>query len=362
MKSLVICCDGTWNRADSTTDAEQHNATNVLRFAYLTAKRDADGNPQILFYDQGVGTGNRVDRLTGGAFGRGLDDNIFDAYRFLIANYEEGDRIYLVGFSRGAFTARSLAGLIRTCGILKREAVDHYVEALRRYREREGDPDSEELRAIRSGCSIAGDGKVPIHFIGVWDTVGSLGIPLRGLRGLTRRRYRFHDTELSGSVAHAYHALAIDERRAPFEPMLWSSEPKGKQVLEQVWFAGVHSDVGGGYQERGNSDVSLGWMLEKAEAAGLATDRSSPLRKLIAPQPLADLHDSKRGFYRVTPGIDRPIGLRPADPGEPKGATVEDTRQSLHPSVRSRWDADSSYRPPSLREYFARTRDPRATA
>lgn len=366
MKKLVICCDGSWNRADQTTDEGAPCPTNVVRFAYLTAKRDAQGVPQILFYDQGVGTGNRVDRWTGGAFGHGLEDNIHDAYRFLVANWEPGDPIYVVGFSRGAFTARSIIGMIRKCGILKRESVKLYRQALEHYHRRdEGSeddhPDLPVYKDFRAEHSLGGEGTIPIRFVGVWDTVGALGIPLRGLRGLTRRKYRFHDTELSSSVEHAYHALAVDERRAPFEPTLWTSEPAAGQTVEQVWFAGVHSDIGGGYGERQISDISLDWMIDKAEGAGLAVDEK--VRQAIGsnPQPLAPLHDSKKGLYKATVGIDRPIGLRP-DPKNRQGAPIRDSTQALHPSVLQRWDADRKYRPRNLRDYLKRIGDPRAAA
>jgi uncharacterized protein (DUF2235 family) len=360
MKRMVLCCDGTWNRADQTTEQGDPCPTNVVRFAYLTAKRDGD-TPQILFYDQGVGTGNRVDRLTGGAFGQGLEDNIHDAYRFLIANWEPGDEIFLLGFSRGAFTARSIAGMVRKCGILKRQSVRLYRQALAHYRQRgeEDHPDDPVYRDFRAAHSLAGEGPIPIRFVGVWDTVGSLGIPLRGLRSLTRRKYRFHDTDLSASVEHAYHALAIDERRAPFEPTQWTSEPKGGQKIEQVWFAGVHSDIGGGYGERKISDLSLGWMLDKARGAGLALDQDVSSAIALDPDPLAPLHDSKKGLYKATRGIDRPIGLKPRAGGE-DGPPVADRTQSLHPSVLARWDADASYRPTNLADYFRRTGDPRA--
>lgn len=360
MKRLVLCCDGTWNRADQTTEQGDACPTNVVRFAYLTAQRDG-ATPQILFYDQGVGTGNRVDRMTGGAFGRGLEDNIHDAYRFLIANWEPGDQIFLLGFSRGAFTARSIAGMVRKCGILKRLSVRQYRQALAHYRQRgEADhPDDPVYRDFRAAHSVAGPGPIPIRFIGVWDTVGSLGIPLRGLRALTRRKYRFHDTELSGSVEHAYHALAVDERRSPFEPARWTSEPKGTQKIEQVWFPGVHSDVGGGYGERKISDLSLGWMLEKAQAAGLAVDQEVLAAIALAPDPLAPLHESKKGLYKLTPGVDRAIGLKP-HPDDGDAPPVADRTQSLHPSVLARWDADPAYRPPNLADYLRRTKDPRA--
>lgn len=364
MKRLIVCCDGTWNRADQARDGKPC-PTNVLRAAYHIAKRDPEGAsiPQILFYDQGVGTGNALDRLSGGAFGHGLKDNIFDAYRFLVANYEEGDDVFLFGFSRGAYTARSLAGMIRNCGILKRTSVTSYLEALALYQDRKSGPDDDQARKFKRAHSITGEKDVPIRFIGVWDTVGSMGIPLRGLRALTRRKYQFHDVQLSKTVQHACHALAIDERRAPFAPTLFFQKPeerKAGQKVEQRWFPGVHSDVGGGYEDRGLSDLTLEWLLERAGSAGLKVDLS--VRTLIPTRAnhRGELHSSKKGFYKVTKGIDRPIGLGPKDPAKPDGAQQEDPTQSVDASVLRRWDEDATYRPPRLREYFRRTGDRRA--
>src|SRR5262245_52407990 len=150
-KKLIVCCDGTWNRADQEKNGEPC-PTNVVRIAYRIAKRDGDV-PQIVYYDQGVGTGNKVDHYTGGAFGEGLEDNIYDSYRFLVGNYEPGDELFLFGFSRGAFTARSLAGMIRKCGILRREFVRQYKKAVELY---QGDalPDSAEPLAFRQQFSL----------------------------------------------------------------------------------------------------------------------------------------------------------------------------------------------------------------
>lgn len=356
MKRLVLCCDGTWNRADQTSNGEP-SPTNVVRLAYRVAKRDREGVPQIIYYDHGVGTGNTLDRLSGGAFGGGLEDNIHDAYRFLVANYEEGDDIFLFGFSRGAFTVRSIAGMIRNCGILRRESVRHYVDAIALYRDRDRDPYHQDSVDFRGGHSVCGEATVPIRFIGVWDTVGALGVPVRGLKGLTRRRHQFHDTELSGSVQHAFHALAIDERRAPFAPTLWFEKPKEDQVVRQVWFAGVHSDVGGGYPQVGLSDIALDWMLENAQrSGGLAVEQMRGYE--LDPQPLARRHTSRKGMYRLAPGHDRMIGLRVTHGGE---ITDEpDPTQSVHESVRQRWRDDPDYRPPGLRDYFRRTDDPLA--
>ena len=336
MKRIVLCCDGTWNSADQEANGAPC-PTNVVKLGYRVAKRDGDV-PQLIYYDQGVGTGNTLDRASGGAFGDGLEENIHDAYRFLVANYEPGDELYLFGFSRGAFTVRSIGGMIRKCGILERRAVRYYRDAIALYRNGQH-PDEPQPKAFRKSCSVIPEESIPVRMIGVWDTVGSLGIPLRGLRWLTRREHQFHDTELSGSVQTACHALAIDERRAPFAPTLWDYKPKPGQQVEQVWFCGAHSDVGGGYAETGLSDIALEWMIGKARAAGLAFDAAAIEAYPLKPDPLGELHNSKTGLYRLTAGIDREIGADPT--------------QSIHPSVRSRWDADPGYRPASLKKVLA---------
>jgi uncharacterized protein (DUF2235 family) len=358
MRRLILCCDGTWNRADQEKNGVPC-PTNVVRMAYSTAKSDG-AVEQIIYYDQGVGTGNVIDRVSGGAFGEGLEDNVHDAYRFLVANYELGDEIFLFGFSRGAFTARSIGGMIRKCGIISRAHVGKYPKAIRLYRS-DARPDDQGPCEFRAECSIAGSDPIPIKFIGVWDTVGSLGIPMRGLRSLTRTKYQFHDTELSGSVQNAFHALAIDEHRTPFVPTLWLDRPKPGQTVEQVWFCGAHSDVGGGYAESGLSDISLGWMLEKAQGAGLKLDPNARPVHTLNPQPTAEMHNSKQGLYAFTFGVDRKIGLEAKHP-EDKSDTPPaiDQTQSVHPSVLERWDADRSYRPQNLHDYLRRIDDPRA--
>lgn len=349
MKRLVICCDGTWNSADQ----EENGApcpTNVVKLASRVAKRDGDV-VQLTYYDQGVGTGNNFDRITGGAFGEGLEENIHEAYRFLIFNYEPGDEIFIFGFSRGAFTARSLGGMIRKCGILDRVAMPRYREAVELYRNALH-PDEADACKFRDSCSVCRNEPIKIRMIGVWDTVGSLGIPLRGLRSLTQRKHQFHDTELSGSVEHGYHALAIDEYRAPFEPTLWAVKPKEGQTIEQVWFAGAHSDIGGGYPAAGLSDIALEWMIEKARGVGLVFSTAVDPAYPSNPDPMGALHDSKVGLYRLTPRFVRKIGLADAPDGTPTGGL--DPTQALHPSVRQRWEKDPKYRPPGLLDYFER--------
>ena len=362
MKTLILCCDGTWNSADQQKD-EVLCPTNVVRMAYRIAKRNQD-IAQIVYYVQGVGTGNRLDRLVGGALGRGVEDNIFKAYRFLIANYEPGDEIYLFGFSRGAFTARSIAGMIRKCGILGREYIDKYGEALALYQNDEH-PDENGPEDFRKNYTVNRNEPTPIKFIGVWDTVGALGIPVRGLRRLSYKKHRFHNTELSSSVKYAYHALAIDERRTPFKPTLWEYIPKvaldgSDQIVEQAWFAGVHSNVGGGYPDRSLADITLSWMIEKAKLAGLGFDENVEKLHICTPDCNGKLYNSKKGIYRLSRGYDRIIGrsekYESDETSIDKGA---DPTQSVHQSALDRWDNESDYRPVNLVEYLKSTNNER---
>jgi uncharacterized protein (DUF2235 family) len=367
MKRIVLCCDGTWNSADQADDGGEPCPTNVVRLAFRVAKRDAAGVPQIVYYDQGVGTGNSIDRITGGAVGRGVEENIHDAYRFLIANYERGDELFVFGFSRGAFTARSIVGMVRKCGILSTKHARHYREALELYRN-DDDPDDAAPAKFRAQCCAYGNDAIEVRFIGVWDTVGALGIPVRGLRFL-KKKYEFHDTELSGMVKEGCHALAIDEHRAPFAPAVWEDKRKDGQKVEQVWFCGAHSDVGGGYErtraggdaqgrlEPQLADLSLDWMLGKARGAGLQFDREVLDANPLVLEPRAPIHNSKTGFYRVVPEFDRVIGRATIDS---RLTDQPDSTQELHPSVLARWDADPEYRPEALVRYFKMKGDPRA--
>lgn len=295
MKRLVVCCDGTWNRRDAKS-----RWTNVAKTAAAVARRDGDVR-QVVFYDEGVGTGGGLDRLVGGATGRGLEANVVDAYRFLVANHEPGDEVYAFGFSRGAYTARSVVGMVRKCGILQRPETHRVPEAYRLYRSGVH-PDAEPAATFRSTYAKT----TRVRFLGVWDTVGALGIPGGLFRSFNRRRHGFHDVQLSRSVDVACHALAIDERRRAFAPTLWSTTPDPRQRVRQEWFPGVHSNVGGGYAATGLSDVALAWMAHEAAAAGLAF--TPGWREGLRPDPAGPIVDSRRGLWRVLPGGWRPIG------------------------------------------------------
>ena len=203
-------------------------------------------------------------------FGVGLSRNVQDCYRFLVDNYEPGDKLYFLGFSRGAYTARSTVGLVRNAGILRPEHRDRIKQAYALYRnpERDSEPGGIAAELFRRSYSHS---EVYVDFVGVWDTVGALGIPIDGFRPpWLSRLWTFHDTTLSRYVRNAYHALAIDERRRPFRPTLWVQQDDAEnQTLEQVWFSGVHCDVGGGYRDPGLSEIPLLWMAEKARSCGL---------------------------------------------------------------------------------------------
>jgi uncharacterized protein (DUF2235 family) len=257
VKRIVICCDGTWNKPDQYQGSVL-SPSNVTKVALCVAPVDAKGDEQRVFYDKGVGTG-AFDRLRGGAFGFGISTKILDSYGFLIANYDPGDELFFFGFSRGAYTVRSTFGLIRNSGLLKREYADKVDDAFRLYRRRDdaSRPNQIEVTLFRKSFSYEPRAK----FVGVWDTVGALGIPIDGLlRFLDKflnkylnKGWQFHDVQLSRLVDYAYQALAIDEKRKPFQPAIWEQQAgSGAQVLEQIWFAGVHSKRGWRLSQRGS--------------------------------------------------------------------------------------------------------------
>ncbi len=250
--------------------------------------------------------------------------------------YEPGDLLYLFGFSRGAFTVRSLAGMIRNCGIVRKADFDNspglIKKAFKLYRSHaEGDhPEGVNAKKFRREHS----GETDIQFVGVWDTVGALGNPLWSNSPLTRMN-KFHDTSLSRIIKNAYHAISIDEKRVNFKACLWDQQRSNRetQVLEQVWFAGVHADVGGGYEDTRYSDIPLAWMMEKAAACGLAFKDAPP-----SPRPLEGWapHESWKRFYRVLPPHIRPVRLN---------GTTNDV---IHETASSKYAKDAGYRSANL--------------
>ncbi|MEZ0581008.1 DUF2235 domain-containing protein [Nocardioides sp. MH1] len=270
MKRLVVCCDGTWNKPDNET------ITNIEKIARTVQTDPGASGPadQLVYYVSGVGAGSyRADKILGGAFGFGLYHNVVACYRFLAQNYEPGDQIFIFGFSRGAYTARSLAGMIGRVGLLTRLALveERLPTAVHLYQRRPPAAGAfgESVEEFKHDhCHAA-----TVDFLGVFDTVGALGVP-----GFMRFTPRFHDVRLGADVKCARHALAIDETRRKFAPTFWEAPepgPDGRAEdprVKQVWFEGAHSDVGGGYRETGLSDTALLWMAREAHAAGLVFD------------------------------------------------------------------------------------------
>ena len=355
MKRLVVCCDGTWNRPDHI-DRGVAAPTNVAKLALALADRDAEDNPQLLHYQAGVGT-RRREQLLGGGFGVGLSRNVQECYRFVVDNYEPGDKLYLFGFSRGAFTARSTVGLVRNAGILMPQHRDRIKDAYRLYRDPDKDTEPRGIEAELFRRSYSHP-EVFVEFVGVWDTVGALGIPIDGFRPpLLTKLWTFHDTKLSRYVLHAYHAIAIDERRRPFRPTLWERQADaGDQKLEQVWFAGVHCDIGGGYRDPSLSEIPLLWMVDKARDCGLSfkpdhfvakgTDADAKKRRSgieVAPDPLGELRNSYTRFYRLMPPHPRRLA------GD-NGADVDGGWVAS--SAKTRHGSDGDYRPPGLSEWL----------
>jgi uncharacterized protein (DUF2235 family) len=324
----------------------------------LGIKVDEHGE-QRLFYEPGVGTAPD-ERIIGGAFGYGLSSNIRDCYRWLALNYEPGDQLYLFGFSRGAYTARSLAGLIRNCGILEANNVDRVEEAYAFYRDRTSQthPDAVASQIFRKMYS---HGDQDIYFIGVWDTVGALGIPTdiplwkeisatwKGWEQL----WGFHDTELSSHIHNAYHALAIDEIREPFKPTLWThTDPNANQTVEQVWFAGVHTEVGGGSANTALSDIALVWMVDKAKACGLQFIQGllepgggDGVGGTVDPDYAGPLVDSRRGFYEAWHAYHR---LEELPPDYAPAQGISSSAKRRHD------DRTAGYSPKGLDRYIAR--------
>jgi len=349
MKRIAICCDGTWNSPDQNKDEDGiPSPTNVVKLARAIKLHADDGKEQNIYYDRGVGaSGNFAKRTFEGATGSGISRNIKEAYLYLVNHYEPGDELYFFGFSRGAFTVRSLAGLIRNCGLLRKDAIEHIDRAYEIYKSSDAldKPNSNVSTLFRRTYAV--EDLTKIKCIGVWDTVGALGNPLL-LKGITTERHRFHDYRLSFSVLNAFHAIAIDEKRRHFKPALWQQKASntGTQLLQQVWFTGVHTNVGGGYPATGLSDISLEWMMEKASLCGLQFN-DIELNK----DPIQDREESWKKFYKLIPRYHRPID----NPGEdPETGIPLLTAESLHDSVLIRYRDRDDFRPPELVEYFER--------
>ena len=335
---LVLLFDGTWN--------DPEDQTNV----YRTARRlhDFDGGVrQRFFYSPGVGT-SKWERFRGGTFGYGLSRNLLQGYEWLAKRYTDGDEIWIFGFSRGAYTARSLVGLIRKCGLLHIVTPALLDEAEQIYRDKRLHPDSDTCKEFKACYSL----EPRIHFIGVWDTVGALGIP--GTVLSEKGRYSWHDTELSGIVDHAYHAVALDEHRAAYDVALWTTKDGHKKPrnieVEQRWFIGAHANVGGGYgSEDSLADLPLQWLLNRAARAGLKLDDFKAADDAWRTTPRDSFTAFLKGVYawfrRMRAGGDGRSYRRYSEGINGRPAV----NVSVDESVWKRWqEAEFNYRPRTL--------------
>ena len=374
MKNIAIFCDGTWQNLG------QRFPTNVTRLARAVLPTDTEQDAkreQVVYYDDGVGVGQGVlddaQRLIGGAFGEGLDYKIGRAYEFLCLNYAPGDRVFVFGFSRGAYTARSLVGLLRRVWILKRENVGLLDTAIGIYRNHSADA-VETILFRRSNCHDCEPFRAPreanpltvaqahveadigaVQYVGVWDTVGSLGVPttLPFAKHLNDK-YRFHDESLSRFVLSARHAVAIDERRETFVPALWDNIAKlnanasaaelqyDERPYLQAWFPGHHSSVGGGEDDGGVSIPPLLWIANGAQRAGLAFDPDLLAIYDHAADAAADFPKVPRSigdFIKELPGLSPRLG--------------PDLAEDVSDAAVQRWTRRPDYRPEPIERWAA---------
>jgi len=375
MKRFVICLDGTWNNTSREVERDDgskvYRPTNVLKLARATILQDPADVSQVTYYDAGVGAMNRapdagarvvrwVDNTVGGGWGGGFEVNIEEAYTFLANNYAEGDEIFIFGFSRGASQARSLCRLIDWFGGFPTKNDVYYVPRIvTDYLETQGqrpDPtlwDRLNARRREDGRRELND-IVPanIVFLGVWDTVLALGSRFLAGGGTTRKKKRFHTpAEPPANVQHVRHAIAVDEARHDFQPEVFRQDT-GHPSLEQRWFAGVHSNVGGGLKSDGLANCALSWMVEEAMGAGL--DVRQDFLKFYRRFP-QDAASSKSTGFKIADTIFRPIrgfnGVR--NLADPSGMTLDKSvidRLNADPNKHKTLDTD--YRPKNLLQYL----------
>lgn len=341
--------DGTWN--------VPQNNTNVWRLKVLTALAPS-AVEQLVFYHLGIGTG-RTDQLVG-AFGKGINRNVRECYKWLVENYEEGDRVFVFGFSRGAYIARSLLGFIERCGLLLPGGPMSDDEVFERYR------GTTEGGGVSAPTTAPGEWpinryddlrrhsrQIPVELVGLWDTVTYHDVPLGNVRGISRSQNIFHVVEPGSSVKAVFHALAIDENRIEYRAHHLSPRPQDAgdspaPYREERWFVGAHSNVGGGYPQDTLALIPLAWMQDKAEHAGLKFKHPVPLR---GDEHLGTIVDSYErflsGWYPILKSRRR--HWREITAGPPDAPLTPDrVRESIDDSVFRRCLEDASYRPPNL--------------
>jgi uncharacterized protein (DUF2235 family) len=351
-KRIALFLDGTWNTVDDDTNVWRMKSLCTVDFE------------QICYYSIGVGT-TSGQRLIGGMLGYGLDDEVIRAYQWLTEQYNPDDHIFIFGFSRGAFTARSLSGFISKCGLLKPGAPISLKQLYDRYRKGSAAHTIRELKNIPDAQLSLEDKwlkeysmPIPIWFQGVWDTVGALGVPFGSVPIISRSNYSFLETDLRINNDRAYHAMAIDEHREAFAPTLWTASvatgvpaypPRPISDVEQRWFVGAHADVGGGYTNDLLAQIPLKWLMQRASAHGLTFKDTV---NIDGDENQAPVHDSfaemAHGIYRACKlwrPYYRPIGAAPL---VTKDRTITPINETIDVTVFDRWRSDRSYRPPNL--------------
>jgi uncharacterized protein (DUF2235 family) len=282
VKNIVVLADGAGQKG-----GRGHN-TNIYRMYTMLVDRTPE---QVVFYDAGVGTGRR--KVTGNATGRGFGQKVRNAYEFIFEQYQIGDRIFLMGFSRGAAIVRSLASFLDHFGILPRSRPELIDDAFDLYKQRR---DSSFDRKLVMFIQGNGTHSADIEFLGCFDTVAALGFPNATVAAfidvVPGFRWRYHNLDLSSNVRYAYQALAIDDERLTFHPLLWNHPPPTRtQEMKQVWFVGMHSDVGGGYGTgQMLASIPLVWLLQQGHARGL---RIKSELVPIYEEPADSMHDSR---------------------------------------------------------------------
>ncbi|OCH96096.1 hypothetical protein OBBRIDRAFT_766161 [Obba rivulosa] len=343
-KRIVVCCDGTWQDGIIVEDRWKH--TNVLRLARAidhTDDRFHPPIPQVVYYQSGIGSSSNIyDQIVNGVTGGSLGDKVREAYAFIAHNYERGDEIFLFGFSRGAYTARMIAALIGEIGVLDRQDMDHFAEIFVAYQKRGKATDPDEILALdkqlapwsqhNSPGKVRADSSATtfsIRCVGVFDTVGSTGLPEEFAISHPKVRaiYGFNDLQLGEHIEKAFHAMALNETRKDFNCAKFEQTENGRnkgQILKQCWFAGCHSDIGGGYKEHDLADMTLAWMAAHiSDMLSLDMRYIASLPGPVAPWGEQSPHDSKTGIFTLADAIKRTY---PTD-------TDNITHEKIHSSV-----------------------------
>ncbi len=334
MKNIVILVNGTWNDDDNQ---ERSLLTNVVWLRELCI--DEPGVQEV-WYTDGVGAGGVVDKALGGAFGRGLKKGICAGYRAASEKYEQDAKIYLFGFSRGAYTVRTIADMIAQIGLVDltdvpkedRDAVCALLYDV--YRGKKDVNSIGEKTFFNAANAKVAAGTTPIHMVGVWDTVGTAGIPdhyvTLNVLDWVSKGHNWANTQISDVVQNARHAIAMDEARESFVPAFWTDE-KGEMLntkrVKQLWFSGVHTDVGGGYEHRDLGNIAMGWMTTEAKNLGLLLD-PDPKRPIPEDRALGVVNDSMTSVFKKM--WSRPRGV--PNVSDPKN------KELFHPSVLRRYE------------------------